>query len=617
MKDLFTLVRRFVPPYKGYLLWSIISNIISALLNLLAFSLIMPILRILFKIDKSVTDYIPMSSINLTTFSGWKEMGEVITHNLSYYVSESINYYGPSNTLIFLGIYLTFMTLLKVLSMYMSFYSMIPLRTGVVRDIRNMINDKILTLPLSFFGKERKGDILARISGDVSEVEVSVMSSLDMLIKNPILIIVYLTSMVIISWQLTIFVFVLLPVAGYVMGKVGKTLKRSSLDAQTQWGFLLSLIEETVSGLRIINAFNSENYISHRFKKYNEQYRMTIMKVLRRQQLAHPMSEFLGTATIAIVLWYGGTLILSNQSNIDASTFIYYLVIFYSLINPMKDLSKSMYTVRKGMASMTRIDMILDEKNNIVDEENTQQISFNKSIKFENVSFRYAEEWVLRNVSFEIKKGQTVALVGHSGSGKTTMVDLLPRFWDVTSGSITIDGVDIRKFKIADLRGLMGNVNQDAILFNDTVVNNIAFGEINYDFDRVQLAAKTANADQFIKELPNGYNTNIGERGENLSGGQRQRLSIARALYKNPEILILDEATSALDTQSERLVQDAIEKLMTHRTSIVIAHRLSTIVKADLICVVEQGQIIEQGCHEELMNKKGHYYKLYSMQSKS
>lgn len=617
MKYLLDVIKRYAKPYKWYLVLSVISNVLSALLNLLAFSLIMPILRILFQIDKTVREYIVLSDIGLNTISGWKAFFSALTNNVSYYVSAMIDAHGASTTLIFLGIYLVAMTFLKVLAVYMSFYTMIPLRTGVVRDLRNQINHKILNLPLSFFGNERKGDILARISGDVSEVENSVMSSLDMLIKNPVLIVIYIISMLVISWELTIFVFVLLPFAGFIMGKVGKTLKRNSLEAQNQWGFLMSLIEETLSGLRVIKAFGSESYIDNRFRKYNEKYKKTMSNVFRRQQLAHPMSEFLGTATIAVVLWYGGTLILNKESNIDAPTFIYYLVIFYSLINPMKELSKSTYTIRKGMASMSRIDKILNTPDDIEETNSPKEISFNDNICFNHVSFKYEEEWVLRDICLEIKKGQMVALVGHSGSGKTTMIDLLPRFWDVNEGNITIDGVDIRDFRVNDLRTIMGNVNQEAILFNDTIANNIAFGELNPDIKRVEESARIANAEEFINEMPERYNTNIGDRGDKLSGGQRQRLSIARALYKNPSILILDEATSALDTKSERLVQDAIENLMSDRTSIVIAHRLSTIIKADVICVIDGGRIVEKGNHQELLQKKGVYYSLYNLQTGS
>lgn len=474
--------------------------------------------------------------------------------------------------------------------MYLAFYEMIPIRTGVVRDIRNQINKKITELPLGFFSEERKGDILARISGDVNEIEASVMSSLDMLFKNPILIVIYLVGMIVISWQLTLFVFILLPLAGYIMGQVGKKLKKKSLEAQQQWGALMSQIEETLGGLRIIKAFNAEAKIRNRFEQTNEMFRQTITRVYRRQQMAHPMSEFLGTATIAIVLWYGGSLILSNHSTIDAPTFIYYLVIFYSIINPAKDLSKAAYAIQKGLASMTRIDKILMAETDIKDPVSPKAVAFGKSICYNHVWFRYQNEWILKDIELEIPKGKTIALVGQSGSGKSTMVDLLPRFYDVTKGSITIDGIDIRDVTLTDLRGLMGNVNQEAILFNDTFFNNIAFGVENATREQVEEAAKIANAHEFIMASEQGYDTNVGDRGGKLSGGQRQRISIARAILKNPPILILDEATSALDTESEHLVQEALENLMRNRTTIVIAHRLSTIRNADEICVMHEGK---------------------------
>lgn len=615
MRELLGLLKRFIPPYRGKLLASVLFNILAALLNLLAFSLVIPILKILFQIERPVRDYIPLDSIDKWSITGLKETADAIAHNFSYGISTLIEQFGASQTLIFLAIFLVVMTLIKVLSAYMGLFFLIPIRTGVVRDLRNQINKKILSLPLGFFSNERKGDIMARISGDVTEVENSVMSSLDMLLKNPIMIVIYLTTMILISWQLTLFVFLLLPIAGFVMGRVGKALKRTSLLAQTQWGELLSLIEETLSGLRIIKAFTSESYIDQKFQYANNGYRSTTMRVARRQQLAHPMSEFLGTATIAIVLWYGGSLILDGQSgSLDASTFIYYLVVFYSLINPIKDFSKSLYTVKKGMASMARIDQILQAENDIKDPDQPKPIAFNECIRYENVSFKYAEEWVLQDVNLEIKKGQRIALVGHSGSGKSTLADLLPRFYDVVRGRITIDGIDIRDVALADLRHLIGNVSQEAILFNDTVAGNIAFGDPNPNMKLVEQAARVANAEEFILNLPEGYHTNIGDRGNKLSGGQKQRLSIARAIYKNPPILILDEATSALDTESERLVQGALDELMQGRTSIVIAHRLSTIVAADMICVVHNGQIVEYGTHQELLAKGEHYYNLYTLQ---
>ena len=612
------LIRRFIAPYyKGYLSLAVLFNILSALLNLVAFALVMPILNILFQIEERVTTYIPFSSLDLTTQAGWSQMKEVVTNNFGYFVSQLIETEGASYTLIILGVYLVLMTLLKVGATYLGGFFLVPIRTGVVRDLRNQLNAKILALPLGFFSEERKGDVLARITGDVGEVENSVMSSLDLLLKNPILIFVYLGSMLVISWQLTLFVFLVLPVAGFVMGRVGKSLKRTSLEAQNQWGQLISQVEETLGGLRIVKAFTAEEFVDKRFRDSNEEYRQTVIGVNRRQLLAHPVSELLGTATIAIVLWYGGSLILNRDSSIDASTFIYYLVIFYSLINPLKDLSKGAYAIRRGMGSMERVDRILQAESTITDPAEPKPVVFNEAIRLEKVSFRYAEEWVLHDVDLTIRKGQTVALVGHSGSGKSTLVDLIPRFYDVVEGRITIDGTDIREVAVADLRRLMGNVNQEPILFNASVFENIAFGVEGATLEKVRQAAEVAHADEFIKEMPAGYDTNIGDRGGKLSGGQRQRLSIARAVYKNPPILILDEATSALDTKSERLVQSALDHLMEGRTTIVIAHRLSTIIHADVICVVDDGRIVEQGTHDELLALGGHYAKLHAIQVKS
>lgn len=612
------LIRRFIAPYyKGYLSLAVLFNILSALLNLVAFALVMPILNILFQIEERVTTYIPFSSLDLTTQAGWSQMKEVVTNNFGYFVSQLIETEGASYTLIILGIYLVLMTLLKVGATYLGGFFLVPIRTGVVRDLRNQLNAKILALPLGFFSEERKGDVLARITGDVGEVENSVMSSLDLLLKNPILIFVYLGSMLVISWQLTLFVFLVLPIAGFVMGRVGKSLKRTSLEAQNQWGQLISQVEETLGGLRIVKAFTAEEFVDKRFRDSNEEYRQTVIGVNRRQLLAHPVSELLGTATIAIVLWYGGSLILNRDSSIDASTFIYYLVIFYSLINPLKDLSKGAYAIRRGMGSMERVDRILQAESTITDPAEPKPVVFNEAIRLEKVSFRYAEEWVLRDVDLTIRKGQTVALVGHSGSGKSTLVDLIPRFYDVVEGRITIDGTDIREVAVADLRRLMGNVNQEPILFNASVFENIAFGVEGATLEKVCQAAEVAHADEFINEMPAGYDTNIGDRGGKLSGGQRQRLSIARAVYKNPPILILDEATSALDTKSERLVQSALDHLMEGRTTIVIAHRLSTIIHADVICVVDDGRIVEQGTHDELLALGGHYAKLHAIQVKS
>ncbi|MCD7935608.1 MAG: ABC transporter ATP-binding protein/permease [Tannerellaceae bacterium] len=615
MKEFFRILKRFVPPYKKYLGLNIFFNILTAVLNLFSFFLIVPILDILFKTGETqVYEFIPWS----TGGTGWeamKELPALIKNNFYWYVSDIIDTKGASFTLVVLGIYLIVMTFLKVASMYMAFFTMIPIRTGVVRDIRNRINKKITELPLGFFSEERKGDIIARVSGDVNEVEGSIMSSLDMLFKNPILIIIYFIGMLVISWRLTLFVIILLPLAGYIMGQVGKKLKRTSLEGQQQWGGLMSQIEETLGGLRIIKAFNAEKKIQERFETSNDQFRRTTNRIYRRQQMAHPMSEFLGTATIAVVLWYGGSLILSNNSSIDASVFIYYLVIFYSIINPAKDLSKSVYSIQKGLASMQRIDKILMAESNIKDPVDPKPIHLEDKISFNDVWFKYQTDWVLKGIKLDIPKGKTIALVGQSGSGKSTLVDLIPRFYDVTEGSITIDGTDVRDTTLVDLRALMGNVNQEAILFNDSFYNNITFGVDHATMKEVIEAAKIANAHDFIIATEDGYNTNIGDRGGKLSGGQRQRISIARAILKNPSILILDEATSALDTESERLVQEALENLMKNRTTIVIAHRLSTIRNADEICVMHEGEIVERGRHAELLELDGYYKRLCDMQS--
>lgn len=588
-------------------------NVLSAILNVFSFALIIPILKILFKMDDRVYSFVEWT-FRPSSWESWKTLPEAAQNNFYWYVNRLIEVYGSSSALIMLGVALIVMTLFKVLAMYMAFYTMIPIRTGVVRDVRNQINKKITELPLGFFSEERKGDIIARVSGDVNEIETSIMSSLDMLFKNPILILIYLSAMLIISWQLTAFVFILLPVAGYVMGQVGKKLKKKSLLGQSQWGALMSQIEETLSGLRIIKAFNAEKKIQRRFETQNETYRRTTNRIYRRQQLAHPMSEFLGTTTIVVILWYGGTLILGNNSPIDAPTFIYYLVIFYSIINPAKDLSKSVYAIQKGLASVERVDKILKAESNIVSPAVTKPVTLNDAIEYRDVWFRYQHDWVLKGIDLRIEKGKTIALVGQSGSGKSTLVDLLPRFYDVDQGAITIDGTDIREASLVDLRGLMGNVNQEAILFNDSFFNNIAFGVESATRAEVEEAARIANAHDFIMVSEEGYETNIGDRGGKLSGGQRQRISIARAILKNPPVLILDEATSALDTESERLVQEALENLMRNRTTIVIAHRLSTIRKADEICVMHEGEIVERGRHDELITMNGYYKRLCDMQ---
>jgi ATP-binding cassette subfamily B protein/subfamily B ATP-binding cassette protein MsbA len=612
MKSFIRLLKRFVLPYKKYIGLNILMNILYALFNLISFIAIMPVLKILFKIDQGEYSYIPF---DFSSVGSLKDIAETCSNNFYWYITQVLETSGGATALLLLGIFLVITTILRTSAMYFSFYFMIPIRSGVVRDIRNQINDKIISLPLAFFSEERKGDILARISGDVNEIEASIMSSLDMLFKNPILIIIYVTGMFIISWQLTLFVMLMLPLAGYIMGQIGKKLRKSSTLGQQQWGGLMSQVEETLSGLRIIKAFNAERKITKRFHEFNNIFRATTNRIFRRQQLAHPMSELLGTVTVAVVLWYGGLLILNENSAIDGASFIYYLTIFYFLINPAKELSKSAYAIQKGMASMERVDKILKAENPIQDPEHPSPIGLNDKIEYRNVRFRYSEKWVIKNVNLEISKGKTVALVGQSGSGKSTMVDLLPRFYDIQEGHILIDGVDIRTAKVQDVRALMGIVNQEAILFNDTFFNNIAFGVKQATQKEVEDAARIANAHEFIIESENGYDTNIGDRGCKLSGGQRQRISIARAVLKNPPVLILDEATSALDTESERLVQDALEKLMVNRTTIVIAHRLSTIRNADLICVMHEGEIVEKGTHEELLALSGYYSKLCEMQS--
>ena len=617
MRQFLKLFGKYIHPYRHYVTSGVIANILSALLNLLAFSLIMPILRILFGMDQTTPVYHTLDGINWFRPSEWSVAIDYVVGNFNYYVYQLIQQYGPAHTLLLLCIYLVVMTLIKVGVTYGGIYMLVPIRTGVVRDLRNEFNAKLLRLPISMISEERKGDLLARFSVDVAEIEYSIINLLESLIKNPILIIIYLVALFVISWELTLFVLIVLPIAGYVMGAVGKRLKRDSLEGQTQWGRLMSMVEETLSGLRIIKAFNAEQQISHRFTKANEQYRRTISQVYARQGLAHPMSEFLGTTAIAIILWYGGNLIFAGNSTITADAFIYYLVVFYSIINPAKELSRASYSIQKGLASMTRIQAILDYPERITDPAEPLPVTFEQSISYEDVSFRYEEPWVLRNLSLTIPKGQMVALVGASGAGKSTLVDLLPRFYDVSSGRITIDGTDIRQVRASELRELIGYVNQTPILFNDTIRNNITFGmEHPVSDEEIRTAAEAANATEFIDQLPEGFEYNIGDGGSKLSGGQRQRLSIARALLKDSPILILDEATSALDNVSEQLVQEAIQRLVSDRTTIVIAHRLSTIMHADLICVMQEGQIVEQGTHTELLERGGLYAQLYQIQFK-
>lgn len=607
MNDFISLIKRFVPPYKRQVILNIFFNILSAFLNVFSFALIVPILQILFKVNDKVYEYMPMDSSSIFNF-------KILENNVYYYLSQTMDTHSAAAVLLILGLILVVMTILKTGTTYLSAYFITDVRTGVVRDIRKQINDKVLSLPLGFFSNERKGDIMARMTGDVGEVENSVMSSLDMISKNPIMIMIYLGTLLFISWKLSIFVFILLPVSGYIMGKVGKSLKRQSVEAQSQWGGMMSQIEETLSGLRIIKAFNAEEKMIERFDKTSNIFRNMSNRIARRQQLAHPMSELLGTITIVLVLWYGGSLILEGSGYMDASRFIYYLTIFYLIINPAKDLSKSAYAIQKGMASVERIDKILKAENNIKSPANPKPIPFNREITYRDVLFRYETNWVIKDVSITIPKGKTIALVGQSGSGKSTMADLLPRFYDVNEGGIYIDDTNIKDADVHDLRALMGNVNQEAILFNDTFFNNISFGVENATMEQVIEAAKVANAHDFITATEKGYETSIGDRGSKLSGGQRQRVSIARAILKNPQILILDEATSALDTESERLVQDALEKLMKNRTTLVIAHRLSTIKNADEICVMSEGIIVERGHHDELYEMNGYYRKLCDMQ---
>ena len=610
MKELFLFIKRYASPYKRDIALSIIFNLLTAFFTLFSFAFIIPILQMLFGMDSTIYTYMEYGSAS---------MMDVLKNNFYYYMSTLISDHGASFTLGFLGILLVVTCLLKVMTAYLSEFFTIPLQNGVVRDIRRQMYDKIVSLPIGFFTNERKGDIMARLSGDVQEVQNSVMASLFSLIKYPIMIIACLGMMLVISWQLTLFVFIMLPFVGGVMGAVGKKLKAKSLASQNKWGEILSNTEETIGGLRVIKAFNAEKMMEGRFGRQTQEFYRINNSVSRRTALAHPMSEFLGTIAVAIILWFGGSLILSNNSQIDAAEFIYYMVMFYSMINPAKDLSKTAYTVRKGMAAKERIDKILDAVNPICDPEAAKDLpkgAGNKSsVTFSHVSFGYNEEHdVLSDICLEVSPGETVAIVGQSGSGKSTLVDLIPRFWDVERGEVKVDGINVKDLRVKDLRSLMGNVNQEAILFNDTIYNNIAFGAEGVTREQVEDAARIANAHDFIMETEQGYDTIIGDRGCRLSGGQRQRISIARAILKDPAILILDEATSALDTESERLVQDALERLMKDRTTIVIAHRLSTIINADKICVLHEGKIAEMGTHRQLIERGGIYKHLVDMQ---
>ena len=609
MKDFIVVLSKYVRPYKTYLFGSLFFNLLSAVLNVFSFLSLIPMLQLLFGIDKQIYTQVAWNDPDLS-------MKDILVNNMYYYTTMLMEQYGAATTLMLIGIFLIATTLLKTGSYFASAAIMVPMRTGIVRDIRNAVYRKIISLPLSFFSEERKGDIIARMSGDVAEIENSVTGSLEMLIKNPILIVCYMGVLIYWSWQLTLFTIVVLPLLIWAMSAIGRKLKHKSLTAQTKWSDTMAQLEETLGGMRIIKAFTAEQKMIKRFENVTDDYRSLMNRVQIRQSSAHPVSEFLGTVLIVLVLWYGGTLIFADNSPIDAPNFIYYMVILYSIIQPLKDFSKASYNIPKGMASVERVNKILLAENTIHEPAEPQEITgLNERIEFRNVSFSYnGKVPVLRQINIEVKKGETIAIVGQSGSGKSTLVDLLPRYHDVTAGEILVDGKDVRSLRIASLRSIIGNVNQDAILFNDSFYNNITFGVENATMEQVVEAARTANAHEFIMESENGYDTLVGDRGCRLSGGQRQRISIARAILKNPDILILDEATSALDTESERLVQDALNKLMSTRTTIAIAHRLSTIRNANEIYVLHEGSIVERGTHEELIKKDGYYKKLHDMQ---
>ena len=597
-----------MPPYKKYLILSVVFNILSAILNIFSFAALIPILQILFQTSDAAT------ATELMDWD-WTNIQAVLMNNMNYYVNGLIAEWGQTTTLLFIGLFLAATTFLKTGAYFLSAATIIPIRTGVVRDIRNQLYEKITSLPLGFFSEERKGDIIARMSGDVQESENSIMASLEMLFKNPILIVSYFAALIFISWELTLFTLIIVPIMGWFMGWVGRKLKAQSIQAQALWSDTMSQVEETLGGLRIIKAFCAEKRMNRRFDNINSAYRNDIMRVNIRQSSAHPMSEFLGTIMIVIVLWFGGILVINNHT-LSGPIFIYYMVMLYSIINPLKDFSKAGYNIPKGLASMERVDKILMAENDIKEPEQPKHLqSFEHQIEFRHVSFRYGEQWVLKDINLVIPKGKTIALVGQSGSGKSTLVDLIPRYYDVQEGEVLIDGINVKDLGIYDLRQLIGNVNQEAILFNDTFRNNISFGVTSATQEQIEEAAKIANAYDFITASEQGFDTNIGDRGGRLSGGQRQRVSIARAILKNPPILILDEATSALDTESERLVQDALERLMKTRTTVAIAHRLSTIKNADEICVLHDGKIVERGTHEELLASDGYYKKLHEMQS--